>query len=197
MDAQDEATRIGGPFEVSLRPLVEDDLPALMRWLADPEVVEFYGAPPSGLDEARVDYLDPDPACPTWRYVIEVDGRGVGEIQCYHRYPGPEYEWDAGIDVFIGEPAARGQGAGIEAIRVMLRHLFEVKRVHRVIIDPEVKNARAIHVYERAGFHLDGVVRHHAFEHGEYVDTQFLTILEDEWPAARERWAAERGLPIP
>ena len=28
---------------------------------------------------------------------------------------------------------------------------------------------------------------------GRYVDTQYLTILEDEWPAARARWEAERG----
>ena len=46
------------------------------------------------------------------------------------------------------------------------------------------------------GFHLDGIVRHNAFDHGEYVDTQYLTSLEDEWPRARARWEAERG-PLP
>jgi len=25
------------------------------------------------------------------------------------------------------------------------------------------------------------------------VDTQYLSILEDEWPAARAAWVAERG----
>ena len=28
---------------------------------------------------------------------------------------------------------------------------------------------------------------------GEYRDTQYLTILEDEWPAARAAWEQERG----
>lgn len=43
---QEPATRIDGPFDVSFRPLVEADLPEVMRWLANPEVAA-----------AREDYL--------------------------------------------------------------------------------------------------------------------------------------------
>ncbi|MEX1022803.1 MAG: GNAT family protein [Dehalococcoidia bacterium] len=190
--APNDHVPVPGPFDVSLRPLQEVDLPDLMRWLADAEVRAFYGDPPANIEEARQHYLEPD-VNPCWRFAIEWAGRSVGEIQYYHPYAGKEYEWDAGIDVFIGEPDARGRGVGVEAVRTMLRYLFEERRVHRVMIDPEVGNARAVHVYERAGFTRDGVLRHHAFEHGEYVDTQFMTILEDEWPAAKARWLAERS----
>ena len=183
---------ISGPYDVRLRPVTEADVPDLLRWLSDPEVMQFYGDPPASEEECRQHYLEPD-ANPCWRFVVEWRGRGVGEVQYYHRYPGEEYEWDAGVDIFIGEPDARGRGVGLEAVRTMLRYLFEEKRVHRVTIDPEVANARAIHVYERAGFRLDGVLRHNAFEHGQYVDTHFMSILEDEWPAAKQRWLDERG----
>jgi aminoglycoside 6'-N-acetyltransferase len=177
---------------VSLRLLVESDLPDLVRWLSDPEVVQFYGEPPVSVDEARRDYIDPD-VHPVWRFVIEHEGRGIGEIQYHHPYPGTEWEWSVGIDIFIGEPDARNRGLGAEAVRTLLRYLFEVKRCHIVTIDPEVANARAIRSYEQAGFRLDGVLRHHAFEHGEYVDTHFMSILESEWPDARARWEAERA----
>lgn len=76
---------------------------------------------------------------------------------------------------------------------MLLRYLFEVKRLHRVTIHPEVANRRAIRSYEKAGFRLDGVLRHNdRFEDGRYADTHFMSILEDEWPEARARWAAER-----
>lgn len=78
---------------------------------------------------------------------------------------------------------------------MLLRYLFEVKRLHRVTIDPEVDNARAIHTYQKAGFRLEGVLRHNDRIHDRYVDTQYLSILEDEWPEARARWLAERGRP--
>lgn len=182
---------IVGP-RLTFRPIGEADLPDLMRWLADPEVVEFYGDPPATLEAAHEDYLEAD-VNPVWRFVIEEDGRGVGEIQYGHDYPGDDFAWKAGIDIFIGEPDARDRGVGTEAIRTMLAYLFETKRIHLVTIDPEVGNGRGIRAYEKAGFRLDGVLRHHAFEHGEYVDTHFMSILEDEWPAARARWDADRA----
>jgi aminoglycoside 6'-N-acetyltransferase len=184
---------IEGP-RLRFRPIEERDLPDILRWLADPEVREFYGDPDETVEEAREHFMEPD-VTPCWRFVIEEhthEGtRGVGEIQYYHPYPGDEWTWSAGIDIFIGEPDARGRGLGTEAVRTMLAHLFEVKRLHRVTIDPEVANRRAIRCYEKAGFRLDGVLRHNAFEHGEYVDTHFMSILDHEWPAARTRWQAE------
>ena len=62
----------------------------------------------------------------------------MGEIQYHHAYPGEDFTWKAGIDIFIGEPDARDRGLGSEAIRTMLAYLFEQKGVHLVTIDPEV-----------------------------------------------------------
>lgn len=177
-------------LRLTFRPIAEVDLPDLMRWLADSEVVAFYGDPPASIEATREDYLEPG-VNPTWRFVIEDGGRGVGEIQYHHAYVGEDYTWKAGIDIFIGEPDARDHGVGTEAIRTMLGYLFETKQVHLVTIDPEVKNGRGIRAYEKAGFHLDGVLRHDMFVHDEYVDTHLMSILEDEWPAAKARWQAE------
>ncbi len=178
--------RIDGP-QLTFRPIEERDLPDLVRWRADPDVLAVFSGPLESLQAARRHYMEPDVE-PCWRFVIELEGRGIGEIQYWHQYPGREYEWSAGIDIFIGEPDARDRGLGTEAVRTMLRYLFEVKRCHRVTIDPEVGNGRAIRCYEKAGFRFDGVLRHNAFEHGEYVDTYFMSMLEDEWPEARARW---------
>lgn len=43
--------RIDGP-QLTFRPIEERDLPDLLRWLSDPEVVEFCGEPPEGLKSA-------------------------------------------------------------------------------------------------------------------------------------------------
>ena len=184
---------IAGPHDVSLRPIAEGDLPDLLRWRQDPEVAEFWDEAPADLDECRREFFDTD-VNPVWRFVIEWQGRGVGHIQYHHPYADTDYLWTAGIDIFIGEAEARNRGVGTEAVRTMIAYLFEVKRVHRVTIDPEVANGRAIRSYQKAGFRLDGVVRHNdRFSDGRYIDTQFMSILEEEWPEARARWEAERG----
>jgi len=183
-----EQVTIDGPHSVSLRPIAESDIEAVFAWLHDPEVVEFWGEPPDDHAEVRTDYVDPDPAAPTWRFIIVEAGRDVGLIQYWHAYADPHYRFSAGIDIFIGEPHARNHGVGTEAVQTLLAHLFEVKQLHIVTIDPQTTNARAIRAYQKAGFRLDGVLRHHDRMHGKYVDTQYLSILEDEWPAVRDAW---------
>lgn len=184
---------IAGTNDVSLRPITERDLPDLLRWRQDPEVVQFWDEAPADLDACREETLEIGVG-PVWRFIIEWQGRGVGNIEYHHPYADTDYLWTAGIDIFIGEPDARDRGVGTEAVRTMLRFLFEEKRVHRVTIDPEVGNARAIRSYQKAGFRLDGVLRHNdRFADGRYADTQYMSIIEAEWPEARERWEAERA----
>ncbi|MCY3782680.1 MAG: GNAT family protein [Chloroflexi bacterium] len=177
---------IQGP-RLRLRPITPDDLPDLLRWLGDPEVMAFYGRPPSSLVEARGEFLEPS-NLPCWRFIIEADGRAVGEIQYGYWYA--DVTWSAGIDIFIGEPDARDRGLGTEAIRTLLQYLFETKRMRRVAIDPEPSNHRAIRAYEKAGFRFDGVIRRHAKVDDRWADAAFMTILDEEWPAAKARWQA-------
>ncbi|MCY3748270.1 MAG: GNAT family protein [Chloroflexi bacterium] len=182
---------IEGP-RLRLRPLTPDDLPLLMRWLADPEVQAFYGRPPKSVAEAHDSYLVAEDA-PCWRFVIEAQGRAVGEIQYYHPYLNER--WSAGIDIFIGEPGDRNRGLGTEAVRTLLQHLFEVKGVNRVTIGPEPANRRAIRSYEKTGFQPDGVIRRSYQVDDRWVDAVHMTILDDEWPAARARWEREADEP--
>ena len=182
-----EHESIHGP-QLRLRPLTSDDLPMLMRWLADPGVQEYYGQPPESLAQARDIYLVAEDA-PCWRFIIEDQDRPVGEIQYYHPYLSER--WSAGIDIFIGEASDRNRGLGTEAVRTLLRHLFEVKGVNRVTIGPEPANRRAIRSYEKAGFQVDGVIRRSFKVDDRWVDAVHMTILDDEWPAAKARWEKE------
>ena len=180
---------IRGP-RLRLRPVSPNDLPMLMRWLADPNVQEFYGQPPDSLAEAHAIYLVAEDA-PCWRFIIEEQGRPLGEIQYYHPYLSED--WSAGIDIFLGEPEDRGRGLGTEAVRTLLQYLFEVKCVNRITIGPEPANRRAIRSYEKAGFQTDGVIRRTFKVDDRWVDAVHMTILDDEWPAAKDRWEVETG----
>lgn len=178
-----------------LRHIEARDLPQIMAWLEEPEVLHWWDDAQPDLDAARAEFVAPDSDGPRHGYIIEdlaAKGRGLGYIQWWQRSYDEEDAWWAGVDIFIGEPDARDRGVGTEAVRMLLAYLFEERRLHRVTIDPEVANARAIRSYQKAGFRLDGVLRHNEFIRGEYVDTQMLSILEDEWPAAKAAWEAVR-----
>ena len=97
---------------------------------------------------------------PTDYFVIELDGRRIGEIQSYRVDDDPEYAAMValdrpalGIDVFIGEPDLIGRGHGPTLIRAFLRDFgFPRYGVDLCVIGPAMSNVAAIRAYEKVGF---------------------------------------------
>ncbi len=58
------------------------------------------------------------------------------------------------LDIFIGDKDYVGKGLATTVIKEFL--LSQFKDISEVFIDPEQKNKRAIHVYQKAGFTMMG-----------------------------------------
>lgn len=58
------------------------------------------------------------------------------------------------LDIFIGNPSYVGKGLATQIIKEFLASQFS--DVAEVFIDPEKANERAVHVYQKAGFHIVG-----------------------------------------
>ncbi|MEU6100357.1 GNAT family N-acetyltransferase [Streptomyces flaveolus] len=164
-----------------LRPFTEADAERMWEIVNDPEVVRFTFPPDSELTPerlrdwygsrgARPDRLDlavTDPA----------DGGLLGEVVLY--------EWDPAnrsctFRTLIG-PRGRGRGVGTEATRLIVGHAFGQLGLHRVQLDVYGNNHRALRVYEKAGFVVEGVRREAAWRDGEWVDEVLMAVLDHEW----------------
>ena len=130
-----------------LRPLAPEDAPELRRIHATPEVARWWDLP-----DERFPWDEPEAT----RLTIEVDGAVAGMIQFSEELE-PKYR-HASIDLFL-DPALHGRGLGTEAVRRVVRHLFDERGHHRVTIDPATTNAAAIRAYEKVGFTRVGVMR--------------------------------------
>lgn len=135
------------------RPLTEEDMPLLARWLSEPHVAAWWGDKATELEGIRkhIDSISVEP------FIIELDGRPIGYIQSYDPHLEDENPYQdqptgtLGIDQFIGEPALIGMGHGTRLIEAFVEMLFE-EGAPRVIIDPKPANTAAIRVYEKVGF---------------------------------------------
>lgn len=87
----------------------------------------------------------------------------------------------AGIDIVL-HPDVHGRGLGPEAIRLLARHLFEDRGHHRIVIDPNAANERAIRAYETVGFRRVGTMRQYEFHTGRgWTDGVLMDLLRDEF----------------
>jgi RimJ/RimL family protein N-acetyltransferase len=80
---------------------------------------------------------------------------------------GPRQHWDAGY--------------GTEAMRLLLGFAFDELNLHRVYLTAFSYNARAIHLYEKLGFTLEGRYREHLERDGQRHDMLLYGLLRHEW----------------
>jgi aminoglycoside 6'-N-acetyltransferase len=160
---------------VVLRAGIEGDLDALDALFAAPEVARWW--PMDGRRQIEQDVLrreDPD----TTVYVIEVDGTVAGVIQSAEE-PAPDYR-SAGIDISVA-PEWHGRGVALDAIRTLARHLIDARGHHRLTIDPNASNGRAIAAYTKLGFRPVGILREYErAADGTWHDGLLMDLLADE-----------------
>ena len=157
---------------VRVRSIRDEDVPALVAVLADPEITPWWGIH----DEARLrkELADAE-VC---MLAVERDGEVIGIVQFYEETD-PDYH-QAALDIAIRSDH-HGQGIGRETLRVLMEHLVRDRGHHRFTIDPATENRRAIRSYEGLGFKPVGVMRRaERAPDGRWRDSLLMDLLADE-----------------
>lgn len=170
---------------IYLRPLELEDEPVLRRWINHPAnwVTLLRCLPQNGVREREwIEKLGKDPT----EVIVGIAAKdgdvligsaGLINIEPVHR--------SAVFGILIGELEYQNRGYGSEATALMVRYGFEVLNLNRIGLDVFANNPRAIKVYERCGFVLEGRQRQRFFKQGQYVDSLHYAMLRDEWLQAQ------------
>jgi aminoglycoside 6'-N-acetyltransferase len=81
------------------------------------------------------------------------------------------------LDIFIGDPEQWGKGIASKALKMMVDHLFKERNAKKIIIDPDVRNERAIRAYEKAGFKKQEILHNWEKHNNKWTDA-WLMICE-------------------
>jgi RimJ/RimL family protein N-acetyltransferase len=77
-------------------------------------------------------------------------------------------------------PAARGQGLGVEAQRLVADYLFASTPVNRVEASTDVDNVAEQRALEKAGYVLEGTMRGAQYRGGAYHDMAYYSRLRSD-----------------
>ena len=175
---------------IKLRDLQDDDSARLFAWRRDAEVDRWMrGLPPSDPDahQAWFDAFRADETRAGW--IVTIDGAPCGwaaltNITAKNRRA--EWGW------YIGDPRARGRGAGRAAQALGLDRAFGDLGLEKVWSEVLAENEIALKAQAGAGFRREGYLRRHVWKDGRFHDAVLLGVLRDEWAAKRK--AALRDL---
>ncbi|WP_254510491.1 GNAT family N-acetyltransferase [Anatilimnocola floriformis] len=178
------------PPNISIRPVIEADLPTLYRIRTDPRVsvFQFRLQASDTLEEMKSRMLETQPKGDfTYRYTSlvaneEVVGystqmlyRGNGQLHCY-----------SGWNV---DPEHWGRGCAREGLRQVLDELFDVHKVQIFIADCFAGNARCLRLLQRLGFRrgsipwLERLQTAWSFRCGHWIMRWYMT--PDDWQRER------------
>jgi len=74
-----------------------------------------------------------------------------------------------------------GQGFGYEAGQLAVRFAFVHLNLRRLWLKVLAENTRAIRLYEKLGFRVEGRLREDSFRAGHYEDVLVMGLLRQEW----------------
>jgi RimJ/RimL family protein N-acetyltransferase len=170
---------------VYLRPAERSDLPTFVRWLSDAETTRHLALsqPLSmAMEEKWFDQAVEHQGRDRYHFVICLidDGRPIGaadlrDIDLENGH--------ADFGIVIGEKGEWNRGYGTEALAALCDFGFGQLRLERIALDVYAGNLRAQRSYEKAGFRLEGTLRHAHFADGRFTDVLRMSLLREEWEA--------------
>ena len=166
---------------VSLAPLREADVDKLFGWINDRDEVLLGAAYRPVHESAHREWIKETVRRPdTVIFAIRAapDERLVGYVQLVGIDPRAR---SAELRIRIGDRDARGQGVGLEAGGLILRHAFEDLNLERVWAHVFPTNEPVRRGARRLGFQEEGRLRRAAYLAGEYVDVIVIGILRSEF----------------
>jgi len=164
---------------VNLRVAEKEDLPLIVDWFNNPEVLGEY-EPLHQFSKSEFEQLfEVDDRHELKSFVIErKDGTKIGIISHFYvLHPG-----GSRLEIaYFTVPNERGKGYCSEAIKIMEDYLFLSKDTMRIQAVTDVRNLPSQRVLEKAGFKREGTMRRWGFSRGELRDKHLYSILREEW----------------
>ena len=166
--------------ECSLRIVEEKDIELIKNWINNPKVHDFIRPrTPVTYEEVKKSYLSLPSEMKNIHFIIEDENKmpvGVVSLKNLHFV-----NKRAELHIFIGEDSARGKGYGKCGTLKILDFGFNKLNLFKIFLEVYEFNEKAVKLYEKIGFKIEGRLRFHSFKNGEYRHLLIMGILKDEY----------------
>ena len=139
---------------LTIRNATAEDAAILGKWWRDGRIMAHAGFP-NGIsitDQEIAEKLTADSDETHRRLIIEIDGLAAGEMN--FRNMGND---TVQIGIKICDSSKHEKGYGTKLLKMLISSLFDEMNYSKIILDTNLNNLRAQHVYEKLGFRKTAV----------------------------------------
>jgi RimJ/RimL family protein N-acetyltransferase len=164
-----------------LSPVSAEDAEKFTKWLNDAEVLQTVAIADRiwSLEKERAYLANAvDAAEPMFAIVDRQSDKLIGSCGLFDIHP---IDRTCECGILIGDRSFWGRGYGEEALRLLLDYGFGILNMSNIMLKVYDYNQRAVHCYEKIGFHPIGVRRNAHVYCGKSYGVLYMEILADEF----------------
>lgn len=83
----------------------------------------------------------------------------------------------ATVGIMIGDKDYWSKGYGTDAMKVLMKFIFEEMNINKIRLGVFSFNVRAKKCYEKCGFEVEGVLKNELFKEGKYYDEIIMSAF--------------------
>ena len=164
---------------VMLAPYAQEHDRQTVLWLNTEELRNAFGITQKVTLESHRSWIEAAKDTVAWAIITPERGHcGNTLLHCNPRHRSAYFQ------IYLGDPAARGQGIGTAALRAVLHHAFTALSLHRVWLHTLHGSESAERLYRAAGFVEEGLERESILRRDRFDSQRRWSILAPEWNAA-------------
>ena len=88
-------------------------------------------------------------------------------------------------------PAHQGLGYAAKAVLLVMDYAFTVLNLYKLYLVVDTENKKAIHVYKKLGFEVEGELKHEFFSNGEYRNALRMCTFQTDYLMKKKEQAAQ------
>ena len=176
--------------EITLRQVIEDDMPFLFRLIADPARSHLWMQGRRVYDERGF-----HEAWISWtggligaKFIVESGGQPIGLVFEYDR---TLEDGHAKVTALLQEESV-GHGGGVIATALLWDWLFQSLPLRKLYMQVYGYNVRVLGILRKLGLAEEGVLKGDRFWDGSYWDLHTFALYREAWPKVRDRILRER-----
>lgn len=167
---------------IVLRAISETDAPLLLQMINDPDTERMLGGSSFPVSmSAQQSWIQGQAnnsdmlRCIIADRAAEEAGLGTVILSDIDRKNGC-----AQVHIKMGTENCRGKGYGTDALNTIVAYAFNEMRLHCIYADILEYNTASQRLFEKCGFHKDGILRSRVFKSGTFVDVYTYSRLKED-----------------
>lgn len=169
-----------------MRPIRITDAPRFVKWLSDEEVRKLLAANPKKptlKEEKKWIRSLSKKGNKDINFAIDVGSIHIGSLGLRMNLNNK----NANFGILIGDKKYWGSGYGFDSSKLIIDYGFKKLRLHKIYLGVYSYNPRAINLYKKIGFKIEGVQKEQVYWKNKFYDDINMGFLRSEWVKKNKR----------